>query len=217
MSRGIRALLVLGVICSILNDARAAFVADFSPDTTGVVASTTSFTNEYGSQILGDTFTLSSDTVITAASIFSSSSYGAVGDSARVLIFADNSGTPSGTALVDLTVTIDAVDTLYTSIDSRMSRKHASFGPITLQVGTYWFSMSGDGGANLTQALALSSATFADAKSRYGLTSLNNQLFSDMFFQLEGGAVPEPSTLTLFTPGAFTVLGGRLRKKRQRS
>ncbi len=176
--------------------AKATLLLDFSPDTTGASLVQSSWTNFYGSQIIGDQFTLNSDTTLTGGSIFSSSFFGATGDSVRFMIFSD----PASTALIDIVTTLDAVDTQLTSSITDLTRKHASIANTFLAAGDYWFAMVGYS-VELTQG----SGIYDDGSLRFGGTNLASICSScgDSFFTLEGTqtSVPEPATLALLGLG----------------
>ena len=175
------------------NVTSASLIVDFSPDTTGATLGESSWTNVYGSQIVGDQFTLSADTILTGGSIFSNSDFGNVGDDARFMVFAGSA--PTSAPIIDILTKIDVIDGQYTSGQSSLTRKHATITPTFLAAGTYWFALAGDPN-DLTQASTTTSAGYDDGAFRFGSTTLQHSAPSgDMYFQLEGtSAIPEPST-----------------------
>lgn len=194
------------LLLSMSNYAVSATIVDYSPDTTNAPLSSGEGSgvklNQYGLQILGDRFSLTSDTFITGGAIFSRGIFGAVNDSARFMIFSDISGVPSATPLFDILTTLNTVDSLYTTTISTLTRKHASISEIFLSAGNYWFSMPGAAGTELTQA----TGDFGDNSFRFGATNLNlsTSISGNMFFQLEGRSattVPEPASLALLGLG----------------
>jgi hypothetical protein len=192
--------------------AKATLLVDFSPDTTGASLDTAGYLNNYGVQIMGDRFSLATDVVLTGSSIYSRNTWGSVGDSARLMIFGDLSGTPTATPLIDLVTTLDAVDTQLTSSIGELTRKHATISDTFLAAGTYWFSMPGNG-VELGQA----SGNYDNNGLRFGasgtnLTNICNNC-GDAFFTLEGTTnIPEPATFTLVAAGLLAGWGVKKRR-----
>lgn len=118
-------------------------VVDNSPDTTGVPAETNNFNNIFGTQYLGDRFTLSSDTTINGGAVFSSRYFGYVGALVRFVILPDDGGVPGTEPVVDVLSVLDVVDNTLTDSDTQMTRKHATIPPQWLPAGDYWFYMAG--------------------------------------------------------------------------
>lgn len=199
------------VLAATVGQVQAAFVADYSPDTTGAVVQTTNFSNKHSLQILGDQFTLATDTTLTGGAIFSDLSWGAFGDSARFMIFAEADVL---TPLIDIVTTLDAVDSLFTSTRTGLTRKHATISPTFLSAGTYWFSMPGNG-VEIAQATGV---IFNDGALRTGSVNLtNSESYGDMFFQVEGVSsepVPEPASIAMWSMmGGIGFMARRKRKK----
>jgi|GEM_PF-5448316 len=118
-------------------------VVDNSPDTTGVTAETNNYNNLFGTQYLGDRFTLSSDTTVNGGAVFSSGYFGHVGDLVRFVILPDDGGVPGAEPVIDVLSVLDAVDDTLTASDTQMTRKHATIPPQWLPAGNYWFYMAG--------------------------------------------------------------------------
>jgi len=179
--------------------AQATLVVDFSPDTTGATLKTNNWTNLYGNQILGDQFTLLSDTTLTGGSIFSRSGLGAIGNSVRFMIFSD----PTAVALIDIITTLDAIDTQLTVTQTTLTRKHASIADTFLGAGTYWFALAGNG-----VNIEAKSGDFGSGGMNFGTTKLQNtgSTLGDLFFTLDGPQASPPQT-SVPEPGSLSLLG----------
>jgi hypothetical protein len=186
--------------------ARADLVVDYSPDTTGKAVGAGGYNYLAYLQMVGDRFTLSADTFVTGAAIFSSNTAPAsLGEAVRLFIFADIGGTPDTTPLYGIPTKLDAIDTAYTTSQSSLTRKHATISSLLLPAGTYWFSMPGE---KVDVMQAVSATPYDDGLYRYGYDTVNHSAIDlhimydggqDMFFQIEGVAVPEPTALALAT------------------
>ena len=193
----------------------AGIIVDFSPDTTAAPLGQSGWANNYPSQIIGGQFTLATDTTLTGGSIFSGSTWGFVGNSARFMIFSDLTGTPASSPLFDIVALLDVVDTSFTTTETGLTRKHVSITDTFLAAGSYWFSMPGNG-VGIGQASTTNAGGYDDGVFRYGSTNLvNSAALGDMYFQLEGTAasVPEPATLALIGFGLAGIYGQQRRKK----
>jgi hypothetical protein len=147
--------------------------------------------------------------VITGAAIFSPRFFGSVGDSVVIYLYDD----PAGEPMLIIPTTLDVVDRLYTSSQSGLSRKHASFEGIELSAGTYWFGMPTEAGQlDYMQA----TGNFNDNTmwaAPYPWTNLYEYENSgNPFIQIEGTAVPEPTTTLLLAMGGCALL---LRSRRR--
>ncbi len=203
------AILAPAILLTDGQDSSAVVVVDFSPDTTGVALLSALRDNEYLLQVIGDEFELAQDTVITGGSIFSDSTVGVVGNAVRFLIFADPNTPPS----VNIATTLDAVDTLFTTGESSLTRKHATIAPTLLSAGTYWFAMPGDGfdikqGTTTTVGDGYDDGDYRNGNGSANIAGVTNG--GDMYFQLE--AVPEPTVLMLAVTGLGCLLAPRRRR-----
>lgn len=206
--------LALGLVMG-LNPSKGSasnIIVDYSPDTIGVPIFVADWTNELSFyQNLGGSFSLTKSVKITGGSIFSSSSYGSVGDSVTFAIFRDITGTPSATPVVNVDTTLDTVDTVLTTTQPGLTRKHANISETVLRAGNYWFTMPG-----ITNNIAQASGIFGDDMFAVGHTSTVSLTSLDSsggkpFFTLEGQPVPEPFTII----GSMTAMGfGVIFKKR---
>lgn len=187
--------------------AASILVVDFSPDTTAAPIASTSLTNVINplqGQIIGESFTLTADTILSGGSLFVPSAFGPLGTQVRFMIWSN----PNAAPIIDILTVIDQADSLYATSVANTGRRHASITPTPLTAGTYWFSMpavqntnfsvnTGTYGNNLIR-LGGPSATLPTAVSGMG----------DMYFQLD--AVPEPSTVAMLSV-AFFAFGCRRR------
>lgn len=190
-------------------NSQASVIVDFSPDTTS--GTFNGFLgNKLATQIIGDQFTVTSDTLLTGGSVFGQPA--SQGLAVRFLIYNDTAGIPDATPLLNIATTLDLVDTQYTLSQSSLRRKHASIAPTLLTAGTYWFSLPGE---VLDNDVRMGVYSGSDPRARFGHSgsiSLTNNLSDDMFFQLEGSAVPEPSSFLILAAAAAG--GGFYRRRR---
>lgn len=188
---------------------KATILVDFSPDTTGVPIFSSTFLNCFLpgcpasiTHHLGDMFALPTASTITGGSIFSAAKAGAVGDSVRFVILPDEAGAPGATPLIDVTTTLDLVDSVLTTSQPSLTRKHATIAPQGLPAGTYWFYLAGIG-----VDILLATGLYGDHILAGGFDPNPDlevgfiQGAADVFFTLEGGSVPEPTTLLLLGLG----------------
>ena len=191
----------------------AGIIIDQSPQTVGGPFQTGGLANTFDNQYLGDRFSWSGGD-LTGASIFSNTGLGNVGDSVRVVIL--NDGGPGETPVIDITSTIDVIDSQF-SLLTAWNRKHTSFAPTFLAAGNYYFYMTGaSAGINIGQAYG----RFDDLviyEGRDGLPDLETRLdnFGDLYFQIEGNAsalVPEPSSLSCWS--LLALFGAMLRRRK---
>lgn len=195
MTRLLASLLALAAVIVNGGDVQAAIVVDFSPDTTGVAVKFSNITDSVGqSQIIADQFTLATGVTLGGGSIFSNSTIGTLGTPVRFLIYSN----PAGSPLIDLTTTVDLVDTAGTATQSVLNRKHATITPTFLAAGTYWFAMPSADNSNFVQGTGI----YADNSVRQGFTPSTLSTANgngDAFFQLE--SVPEPGSALLLGLG----------------
>ena len=165
----------------------AELVVDFSPATTGARVYQRCWSNIFPGGYFGEKFTLSTATTIIGGSIFSCDHVGSVGDPVRFVIFADAAGWPGTTPIIDVSTTLDVIDTFGGVPHLLMNRKHASIPPLKLPAGTYWFYMTGDG-----VQIAQSTGFYGDNFFTVGVDT-NPDLeffplagFGDVFFTLDG-------------------------------
>jgi uncharacterized repeat protein (TIGR01451 family) len=165
----------------------AAVIVDNSPDTTGVPELATNYTNLFGSQYMGDRFTLYQDATITGGAIFSGTGYSVLGAAVRFVILPDEGGVPGAVPVIDETTVLDVVDTTLTTSNPNLDRKHALIPPQILPAGDYWFYMTGVGTSIGTGTGAYDDdILFMGADSNPDLEIGANPGIGDVFFTLEG-------------------------------
>lgn len=184
-------------------------VVDFSPDTTASPVIVPNYSNQFPGNHLGDKFTLSEATTIGGGSIFSLQNFGIVGQPVRFVILPDVG--PGQVPVVDIVTTLDVVDTVLTTSQSNLTRKHASIPPVVLPAGTYWFWMAGNG-----VQIAQATGAYDDGSSTFGLDADPDlehprPAMGDCFFTLEGNSgSPLPSctvNLVTYPGGPDNVVG----------
>ena len=212
---------LLIVVCTIVVgmavscQTRADILVDRSPNTTNVPTLNNGYSQIYGIQYLGEQFTWAGGN-ITGGSIFSRSTVGFVNDSVVFVILPGHApGAGAGQIpVLQFTTTLDLVDTLYTSIDASMTRKHASITPTFLAAGNYWFYMAGNG-----VQIGQGTGNWGNGQFDAGFNAnpdLERGQFQggDNFFQLEGpSAIPEPGSLVLLGIAGVGIVLYRRRKK----
>ncbi len=177
--------------------ALAGVLVDRSPDTTGAfpLASWVQCIGAACPNALfyqGDKFTLTTPEIIGAGSIFSGSPWGSLGDPVRFVILPDAMGAPGAVPVIDVSTTLDAVDTVLTVSQPSLTRKHASIPPRLLPAGTYWFWLAGEN-VEIAQATG-----FYDDFIAYSGFDLNPDLEAgafaagDTFFMIDTGGIPLP-------------------------
>lgn len=191
-------------------------VVDFSPETTGAPVITGGLGNTFENQYLGDRFTWLGGE-LTGASIFSDRSRGSVNDPVRIVVL--NHFGAGEIPVIDITSTIDFIDTQFASLNS-LNRKHASFAPTFLAAGDYYFYMTGAlRGVNIAQAVGeYDDRILYSGTDRRPDLELPPLAAGDVFFQIEGNvaAVPEPTAVAIwvllgFCGAVYKRLGPRRR------
>jgi hypothetical protein len=120
-----------------------------------------------------------------------------VGTSVRFLIYSD----PNTAPIIDITTTVDLIDSVSTVTQSSLNRKHASIASTFLAAGSYWFALPAAGNTNFTQGTGnYGNNSFRQGFFTSSLPSTGSGL-GDAFFQLEAIPVPEPSSVALLALG----------------
>ncbi len=199
---------ISGLLASFLvaNSANAGIILDHSPGTFGSSTfkpgTISTWENQRLAQHWADNFSFGTNTAVDGMDIYSIPSFGAVGDSVSIQLWADNSGAP-GALISEFGEKISTIDLEGARGD--LNRKHADFTtPLNLLAGvTYWIGMSGlvefgqqglgDPGAPQDGSMArFTPDGFDRTRSEWG----------DMAFRLHGKAsVPESTTFALLGLG----------------
>lgn len=206
----------------ILNTANAGIIFNQAPDQPGAVTGGSLASIAHDQQI-ADEATFASAVTLTGMDTYGlDNSPMNVGDAVRVRIFEDNNGVPLyGAGLHDFIEVVsiadlDGTDGITDPGGTTITRYHASFSSqVTLQAGTYWFSMSKVGGG--FSQMTLSSLDSGDTSYRFVNGPFTGvQGFGDMAFRLHDASqpVPEPSTYAMLFFGLVGL--GIYHKKRKK-
>ena len=172
--------------------AHTQFLADFSPDTTGVPIVGCCYTQRITGQYLADKFTLASAATVTGGSNFSNNA-NIVGDPVRFVVLPDIGGVPDTVPIIDVTTTLDVVDGAFTTSQPSLTRKHVTIPATPLPAGTYWFYVAGVNPLSFSQATGL----YDDDEVMLGndadpdLEQGSVAFIGDCFFQIEGSVGDE--------------------------
>jgi hypothetical protein len=211
--------LAIGMIATLLwcSTSYASIIWDYSPATTGGEVSADDWINNYNMQSFAEAVSFASDTTVGGIDIYSTSSYGYIGESVTVRLWSDSTGQP-GTLLNTIVTTITAIDT--DGAVGNNNRKHADITPLTLTAGTtYWIGMTGTGENHINQT-GLFGVSGGDGKMAQFNGSDTFSYFTDvtgdMAFRLEDttNAVPEPTTMLLLGFGLMGLAGVRRKLKK---
>jgi hypothetical protein len=198
--------------------AQAAIVVDKSVDVLSMPAGFNA-TNAANSQNFLVRFTLGSATTLTGASIYSAGSFVSLGDGVLIKFRNDVEGGPDLSNFAALNSSLSLINSDGASSNPTIQQLYASFTPLALSAGTYWFGMSGStsdigweidfGSATGTPAWQLSADSLQFA---FGPTAaLSFRLYDGAPL---GGAVPEPASWAMLIAG-FGLTGATLRRRRQ--
>lgn len=208
-------MLVAAALTAWAAPAKAAFVVDFSPATTGGSYGG-AWINQSSNQNFGEQIDFTSAVTITAMDVYTLSHVGNVGTLVTIRLWADQGGIP-GALLTSFTETIALKDTDGTAGITNVVRVRANFtNALNLAANTtYWIGMSGTS----DELGQVSLNTPGDGTMAwFSGTSYNSQAaIGDMAFRLEGSdinAVPAPPAAILFAIGAVGLGGGRALRRR---
>ena len=205
------AVLSSGALC-------AAPVVDHSPDALGL-NNLSGFTagNTAGGQNFLAHFTLTSDTAIGGASIYSNCASincggPSIGTAVVTKIRNDVGGAPDAFNLFTISSLVTAIDSMGSSFEADVLRIHTDFSSFTLLAGDYWIGISGASseiGWNLQ--LGTPSAGLWQLSGDTADAALTNVAVA---FQIDGAVneTPEPAT-TAMVAAALVLMGG-LRRRR---
>ena len=197
----------------------AAPVVDHSPDALGLT-SLSAFTasNQAGGQNFLARFTLTSDTEVGGASIYSNcASIGcggpSIGTAVVTKIRGDDGGAPGASNLFEINSLVTAIDAMGSSTEPTVQRIHTDFSSFMLLAGNYWIGISG---ASSEIGLSLQSNTPSAGLWQLSGDSASHSLTNTFAaaFQIDGTvyATPEPAT-TAMVAAALVLMGG-LRRRR---
>ena len=207
------AVLSSGALC-------AAPVVDHSPDALNLThLSPFLAANTAGGQNFLAHFTLTSDTTIGGASIYSSCatvvcSGLSIGTAVVTKIRSDAGGSPDAFNLFTISSLVTAIDSMGSTFEPNVQRIHTDFSSFTLLAGDYWIGISGASseiGWNLqfdTPSAGLWQLSGDSLTSSLGGNNI------EAAFQIDGAVneTPEPAT-TAMVAAALVLMGG-LRRRR---
>lgn len=165
-------------------------------------------------------FTLTSATTLNGAAIYSTINSIAtpvfVNNPVKIRIRNDLGTAPAATELFEIDTVLSAVDTFGSSTNPIMQRLAASFAPINLAAGTYWFGMSGRG-ANIGWNINFTESPLTAVLYSNVLRNVSDQfsLPYQLYGTVSGGdIVPEPSAWVMLVMG-FGLLGTAVRRQQR--
>ena len=163
-------------------------------------------------------FTLASAATITGASIYSSNSATVIGNGV-VIKFRNNDGGPTSSNFATLNSSLSLINADGASSNPSIRQLYASFTPLALAAGTYWFGMSGSGsdfGWEIDFGNAIGTPAWQLRGDNLQFAFGPNVAFGYRLYDGAplGGAVPEPQSWALLMAG-FGLMGGALRLRRR--
>ena len=209
-------LIFVGLVGCAVEQTPADIVVDFSPTAVlagGGTLGVNTWANEFDSQVVADSFYWPGGE-LTGGSVFSTEERGAVGDGVRLVVLAALGA--GEIPLIDVTTTLDAVDSLY-SVDGT-TRKHATITATYLAEGNYYFYLTGvsDPRTDIGAATGLydDGLVYIDTNGNPDIGDTDGRDLGDLLFQIEGNvqSMPEPN-------GVFVIcaIGLFVSRRRRRS
>lgn len=164
---------------------------------------------------------LGSDATLTSMTIWTQSSFTALGDSTTLRIRADVAGEPAPINLYELTAPVSAIGT--TGFPDGVITATVDFSPLSLLAGTYWIGLSGtdedvwgwasfNNGVSTPEYQRMLDGNTVLAAAPEGIYTLAYSISGQLGQQ---GAVPEPATWALMLMG-FGATGLVMRRRKNR-
>lgn len=216
-------LLLVAAVSLAALPAQAAIVIDKSIDALGTLP-TFNASNRATNQNFLVRFTLDSATTLTGAAIYSNFptalETSLLGNAVVLKFRNDVDGGPDVSNFATFNSTISVEDNGGSTSAPNSKQLYASFAPLALAAGTYWFGLSGvnEIGIDLrfgtpggTPFVQLGNDTVSNSGNLQGGSTLYYRLYDGAPL---GGAIPEPASWAMLIAG-LGLTGATLRRRRQ--
>jgi hypothetical protein len=208
--------------------AKAAFLVEYSPSTTGATITPpgntagAAWSNQSTGQNFAESLLFNNAVTATAMDIYTGTGFAPVGTSVTIRLWTDNLGTP-GSLITTFTEAVALHDSDGNAGKATVFRIRANFtNDLHLAANTrYWIGMSGTTSDIGQLGLTAPNAPDNGSSAKFSGTTFQNHAtdVGDLAFRLEGSvdslnAVPAPPGAVLAAIGAFGLIGIRMIRRK---